>query len=168
MAISTIQRSSTVVIGSVFSNRASQPELENAIGLYMSTLPLVVKLDNDETVATLLQTIMNDIVTIGEYAWARSDQIGIGNRMSNLISIQPPLPDEHSNPPPIRVESLENSDFSLTLLMEVTGEFRIIYDGDKFNENTIRRLGGHFKHALGAVLQHTSPWKNQLTGFKTS
>ncbi|KAM0255919.1 hypothetical protein ACHAQJ_005320 [Trichoderma viride] len=154
MAMSAIERDCTVIIGSVFSNRGFQPEFENTIGLYISTLPLVVKLDDDESVASLLQKVMGDIITIGQYAWASSDQIGIGSRVRSLVSLQPPLPDQDSNPPPVRVESLENSDFPLSLLMESTGEFRIVYDSHAFNKTTIRRLAGHFKHALRGILHY--------------
>ncbi|RFU78082.1 amp-dependent synthetase ligase [Trichoderma arundinaceum] len=156
MAMSTIQRTSVVVIGSIFSNRASLPEFENVIGLYMSTLPLVIRLDNKEAVATLLQKIMRDIITVGEYAWARSDQINIGSLMNNLVSLQPPLPDARSYPPPTRTESLEYGEFPLSLLIETNGEFRIMYDNDMFHKNVIQRLGGHFKHALNGILHHPS------------
>jgi non-ribosomal peptide synthetase component F len=154
MAMSAIERDSTVIIGSVFSNRGLQPEFEDTIGLYISTLPLVIKLDDDESVVSLLQQVMSDIITIGQYAWASSDQIGIGSRVRSLVSIQPLLPNENSNPPAIRVESLESSDFPLSLLIESTGEFRIVYDGHVFNKTTIRRLGGHFKHALRGILHY--------------
>ncbi|TFB01503.1 Nonribosomal peptide synthetase 10 [Trichoderma ghanense] len=154
MAMGTFERKSTVAIGSVFSNRASQPEHQNTIGLYMSTLPLVVHLDAEEQVSNLLHKVMDDILTLGEYAWARSDQVGTGSSMSSLVALQPALPDEHSNPPAVRAESIENSAFPLSLLIESNGEFRILYNDDIFDEYTIRRLGGHFKQALRGVLQH--------------
>ncbi|EGR52474.1 non-ribosomal peptide synthetase, partial [Trichoderma reesei QM6a] len=154
MAIGTFERTTTVTIGSVFSNRASLPEHQNTIGLYMSTLPLVVHLKEDRQVMDLLHKVMNDILTLGEYAWARSDQVGMGSSMSSLVALQPALPDEHSNPPAVRAESIENSAFPLSLLIESNGEFRILYDDDSFDEYTIRRLGGHFKQALRGVLQH--------------
>ncbi|KAL6895115.1 hypothetical protein GGI43DRAFT_429213 [Trichoderma evansii] len=81
--------------------------------------------------------------------------IGIGGRIRSLVSLQPQLPGEKSNPPPVRVESLENSDFPLSLLIESTGEFRIVYDCYAFNETTVRRIGGHFKHALRGILHYT-------------
>lgn len=155
MAMRTLSRNSTIIIGSVFSNRASQPEFQNTIGLYMSTLPLVVNLDADEEVCNLLQRVMSDILTLGEYAWARSDQVGIGSHMSSLVALQPPLPDERSNPPSVRAESLENSEFPLSLLIESRGEFRILYNSDMFDETAIRRLGGHYKHALRGLLHYT-------------
>ncbi|PNP50305.1 hypothetical protein THARTR1_09013 [Trichoderma harzianum] len=155
MAMSTFENNSTVVIGSVFSNRACHPEFHNIIGLYMSTLPLVVSIDANETVNQLLQKTMGDILSLGEYAWARSDQVGIGSNMSSLVALQPPLPDENSHPPAIRAESLENSEFPLSLLIESNGEFRILHKSGVFGENAIRRLGGHFKQALRGVLNHT-------------
>lgn len=154
MAMSSIERSSTVTIGSVFSNRAFQPDFENTIGLYISTLPLVVRFKDNESVDSLIHQVMSDIISTGEYAWASPDQIGIGGRARSLVSLQPPLPGENSNPPPIRVESWENSDFPLSLLIESTGELRIVYDGHAFNEATVRRLGGHFKHALRGILHY--------------
>ncbi|KAH0490127.1 hypothetical protein TgHK011_001610 [Trichoderma gracile] len=154
MAMGTFERNSTVAIGSVFSNRASLPEHQNTIGLYMSTLPLIIHLEEEEPVMSLLHKVMNDILTLGEYAWARSDQVGMGSSMSSLVALQPALPDEHSNPPAVRAESIENSAFPLSLLIESTGEFRILYNDDRFDEYTIRRLGGHFKQALRDVLQY--------------
>ncbi|KAL7942003.1 non-ribosomal peptide synthetase [Trichoderma barbatum] len=155
MAMSAFEKNPTIIMGSVFSNRASQPEFQNTIGLYMSTLPLVVDLNANESVYQLLQKVMSDILTLGEYAWARSDQVGIGNHMSSLVALQPPLPDENSIPPAIRADSLENSEFPLSLLIESSGEFRILYNSDMFDEYAIQRLGGHFKQALRGVLNHT-------------
>ncbi|KAL7796289.1 non-ribosomal peptide synthetase [Trichoderma afarasin] len=154
MAMSTFENNSTIVMGSVFSNRASHPEFHNVIGLYMSTLPLVVRIDANETVHQLLHKTMGDILSLGEYAWARSDQVGIGSHMSSLVALQPPLPDESSHPPAIRAESLENSEFPLSLLIESNGEFRILHKSGVFDEGAIRRLGGHFKQALRGVLNH--------------
>ncbi|KAL7811113.1 acetyl-CoA synthetase-like protein [Trichoderma gracile] len=154
MAMGTFEKNSTVAIGSVFSNRASLPEHQNTIGLYMSTLPLVIHLEEEEPVMSLLRKAMSDILTLGEYAWARSDQVGMGSSMSSLVALQPALPDEHSNPPAVRAESIEHSAFPLSLLIESTGEFRILYNDDSFDEYTIRRLGGHFKQALRGILQH--------------
>lgn len=154
MSMSPIEKSSTVMIGSVFTNRAFQPELENAIGLYISTLPLVVKFRDNDSIASLIHQVMNDIISIGEYAWASPDQIGVGSRVRSLVSLQPLLPGDNSNPPPMRVESWEDSDFPLSLLIESTGEFRIVYDGHTFNETTVRRIGGHFKHALRGILHY--------------
>ncbi|OTA04143.1 NRPS protein [Trichoderma parareesei] len=153
MAMGTFERTPTVAVGSVFSNRASLPDHQNTIGLYMSTLPLVFRLEEDKQVMDLLHKVMNDILTLGEYAWARSDQVGMGSSMSSLVALQPALPDEDSSPPAVRAESIENSAFPLSLLIESNGEFRILYDHDSFDEYTIRRLGGHFKQALRGVLQ---------------
>ncbi|PKK53446.1 hypothetical protein CI102_1861 [Trichoderma harzianum] len=155
MAMSTFENNSTIVMGSVFSNRASHPEFHNVIGLYMSTLPLVVSIDANETVYQLLHRTMGDILSLGEYAWARSDQVGIGSHMNSLVALQPPLPDENSHPPAIRAESVENSEFPLSLLIESNGEFRILHNSGVFDEGAIRRLGGHFKQALRGVLNHT-------------
>ncbi|QYS99530.1 hypothetical protein H0G86_006656 [Trichoderma simmonsii] len=155
MAMSTFENNSTIVMGSVFSNRASHPEFHNVIGLYMSTLPLVVSIDANETVYQLLHKTMGDILSHGEYAWARSDQVGIGKNMSSLVALQPPLPDQNSYPPAIRAESLENSEFPLSLLIESNGEFRILHNSGVYDEGAIRRLGGHFKQALRGVLNHT-------------
>ncbi|KAL6862021.1 acetyl-CoA synthetase-like protein [Trichoderma novae-zelandiae] len=154
MTMSTFERNSTVAIGSVFSNRASQPAHQNTIGLYMSTLPLVVHLDAEEAVPHLLHKVMSDILTLGEYAWARSDQVGIGDSIRSLVALQPALPDEHSRPPAVRAESIENSAFPLSLLIESNGEFRILYNNDMFDEYSIRRLGGHFKQALRGLMQY--------------
>ncbi|KKP00669.1 AMP-binding enzyme [Trichoderma harzianum] len=155
MAMSTFEGDSTIVMGSVFSNRASHPEFHDVIGLYMSTLPLVVSIDANETVYHLLHKTMGDILSLGGYAWARSDQVGVGKNMSSLVALQPPLPDENSYPPAIRAESLENSEFPLSLLIESNGEFRILYNSGVLDEGAIRRLGGHFKQALRGVLNHT-------------
>ncbi|KAL7905944.1 non-ribosomal peptide synthetase [Trichoderma velutinum] len=155
MAMSTFEKKSTIVMGSVFSNRASHPAFHNIIGLYMSTLPLVVSIDANKTISQLLQNVMSDILSLGEYAWARSDQVGIGSHMSSLVALQPPLPDENSHPPAMRAESLENSDFPLSLLIESSGGFRILHNSHLFDENAIRRLGGHFKQALRGVLSHS-------------
>lgn len=157
MSISVLERNPQVVVGAVFSSReALQPEHQEAVGLYMSTLPLVFRFhDADETVVARLQRTMHDLATVGEYAWARSDQAGLGRRLRNLLSMQLPLPDEHSRPPVARVESLENLDFPLSMLVEGDGRLRMLYDETEFDSNTIRRVGEHFKHALCCLLRET-------------
>ncbi|KAK5988153.1 Nonribosomal peptide synthetase verP [Cladobotryum mycophilum] len=152
MAINALEGSKDVIVGAVFSNRATQPDYEDTIGPYMSTLPLVVKLGADQTVAACLQRIMDDLTTISEYAWARADQVGIGRRMGNLLAMQLPLPNERSRPPPMRVESLENSDFPLSFLVEANGSLRALYDTTMFDDRVVRRLGEHFKHSLQSLL----------------
>lgn len=161
MAISSLEGSKTVVVGGVFSNRASLPlsipDQENVIGPFMSTLPLVFHFgDADERVKSRLHRTMDDLATVGEYAWARSDQVGVGRRMGNFLAMQLPLPNEHSKPPALRVESLENSDFPLTMLVEENGDLRILFDTTQFDAKTIRRVGEHFKHALYSLLHRTT------------
>jgi gliotoxin/aspirochlorine biosynthesis peptide synthetase len=152
MAISALESSSTVVVGAVFSNRATLPGHENTIGPYMSTLPILFRFDVDETVAARLQRTMDDLTMVGEYSWARSDQVGLGRRMGNLLAMQLPLPDERSRPPPIWVESLENSDFPLSMLVETNGNLRVMYDNTQFDDQIIQRVGEHFKHAVHCLL----------------
>ncbi|KOS22912.1 Nonribosomal peptide synthetase 10 [Escovopsis weberi] len=156
MAIGALEGSSSVVIGAVFSNRACQPEFENAIGPCMSTLPLVVRLPSEETVASCLRRTMSDLIAISEFAWVRADQVGIGRRMGNLLAMQLPLPDGKSNPPPLRVESLENSDFPLSLLMETSGGLRILYDTTVLEDKVVRRIGDHFKQSVRSLLSRGS------------
>jgi gliotoxin/aspirochlorine biosynthesis peptide synthetase len=151
MALSAFQCNACVVVGAVFSDRATLPNHET-VGAYVSTLPLVFRFDANETVNKKLQHTMNDLATVGQYAWARSDQVGIGGRLSNLLAMQLPLPDEHSKPPPVRVESLENSDFPLCMLVEANGTLRILFDSTKFDYHVARRLGEHFKHSLYCLL----------------
>lgn len=155
MAISALESSKSVIVGAVFSDRATQPGCEDTIGPYMSTLPLVFRFDADESVAHRLQRTMDDLTTVGGYAWARSDQVGISHRMGNLLAMQLPLPDKCSTPPPIRVESLENSDFPLSMLVEANGNLRVLYDNTQFDDRIIRRVGEHFKHALHSLLCKT-------------
>jgi non-ribosomal peptide synthetase component F len=156
LAMSVLERSPRVVVGAVFSNRAALPsEHQDAVGLYMSTLPLAFRFGNDanETVAARLQQTMHDLAAVGEYAWARSDQVGLGPRLRNLLSMQLPLPGAHSRPPAVRAESLENSGFPLSMLVEADGSLRLLYDETQFDARTIRRLGDHFNHALWSLLR---------------
>ncbi|KAJ4342311.1 hypothetical protein N0V95_006986 [Ascochyta clinopodiicola] len=95
---------------------------------------------------------MDDLVKLREFSWARSDQIGIGNRLGNLLALQLPLPNESSSPPVLRVETLENLDFPLSMLVEASGDLRILYDDRRFDIADIQRIGDHFKYALYSVL----------------
>ncbi|TWU74046.1 nrps [Metarhizium rileyi] len=152
MAISVLEGSATVAVGSVFSSRGGQPGQENAVGAYISTIPLLFKLTEEETVTSLLQRTMDDITMLGKYAWARSDQIGIGSSIGNLLAVQPSLPDEHPRTRPLRVESVDNSDVPLALLIEPDGHFRILFDASKFTHGLIRRVGDNFKFSLYGVI----------------
>nr|A0A1U9YHZ2.1 RecName: Full=Nonribosomal peptide synthetase verP; Short=NRPS verP; AltName: Full=Verticillin biosynthesis cluster protein P [Clonostachys rogersoniana]AQZ42163.1 putative nonribosomal peptide synthase [Gliocladium sp.] len=156
MAVAAFDNSPDVLIGAVVSNRPALQHHEHAIGAYMSTLPLVFNFrDDEETVVDRIQKTMEDLATVGEYAWARSDQCGIGRRMRTLLSMQFPLPNESSKPPALWTESAENSDFPLCLLVESSGDFRMLYDATQFNWEAAQRLGQHFKHALYSLHHET-------------
>nr|QSQ85920.1 NRPS [Preussia typharum] len=151
MAISAYEGSDNVVVGAVFSNRTAQPGHEKTIGPYMATLPLVFNLEANESVVGRLQKTMDDLMRLREFAWTRSDQVGIGHRLGNILALQLPLPDETSSPPPLRVETLENSDFPLSMLVETTGQLRMLYNDRQFDSATVQRIGEHFKYALYSV-----------------
>ncbi|KAF2280367.1 non-ribosomal peptide synthetase [Westerdykella ornata] len=155
MAISAFERCDNIVIGAVFSNRTALPGHERTIGPYMATLPLLVSLKTDEAVKDLLQRIMKDIVMLREFSWVRSDQIGIGHRLGNILALQLPLPDEKSSPPPFQVETLENSDFPLTMLIEANGQLRMLYDNRQFDGAAVQRISEHFKHSLYSLTKET-------------
>ncbi|KAK4099515.1 acetyl-CoA synthetase-like protein [Parathielavia hyrcaniae] len=155
MAMSVAEKSLWIIVGAVFSNRAALPSAnEDAVGLYMSTLTLKFRFDDaNEVVTARLRQTMSYLATVGEYAWARSDQVGLGRRLRNLLSMQLPLPGGQSRPPAVRAESLENSDFRLSMLVEADGSLRLLYDATQFDRATIRRVGEHFKHALSGLLR---------------
>uniref|UniRef100_A0A8H7K4S4 Carrier domain-containing protein n=1 Tax=Bionectria ochroleuca TaxID=29856 RepID=A0A8H7K4S4_BIOOC len=156
MAIAAIEDCLTVIVGAVMSNRQALHRYDNAMGAYMSTLPLLFNfVDQEVTIAELIRNTMDHLATIGEYAWARSDQVGIGHRMRNLLSIQFPLPDESSKVPALWTESVERNDFPLCLLIESSGDFRMLYNTMQYNEEAIQRLGQHFKHALYSLHHET-------------
>ncbi|KAH7361348.1 non-ribosomal peptide synthetase [Pyrenochaeta sp. MPI-SDFR-AT-0127] len=155
MAISTFERCDNVVIGAVFSNRSAQAGHERTIGPYMATLPLVVNLKSDETINNCLQRTMNGLIDLREFAWARSDQIGIGHRLGSILALQLPMPNEKSSPPPLRVETLENSDFPLSMLVEADGNLRILYDNRQYRNTMIQRIGEHFKSALYSITKES-------------
>lgn len=152
MAISAIEGSHNVVVGSVFSNRPTQANFDKTIGLYMATLPLVFKFTAGEKVADRLRHTMSDLIKLREFAWARSDQVGIGHRLSNILALQLPLPNEMSSPPPVQVETLENSDFPLSMLIEADGQLRLLYDERRFDYACVQRIGDHFKYGLCSIL----------------
>ncbi|KAK7229880.1 hypothetical protein V2G26_002050 [Clonostachys chloroleuca] len=156
MAIAAIEDCPTVIVGAVVSNRHALHRHDNAMGAYMSTLPLLFNfVDQELTIAELIRNTMDHLATIGEYAWARSDQVGIGHRMRNLLSIQFPLPDESSKVPALWTESVERNEFPLCLLIESSGGFRMLFNTMQYNEEAIQRLGQHFKHALYSLHHET-------------
>jgi non-ribosomal peptide synthetase component F len=152
MAISAFEGSDDVVVGSVFSNRTAQMGNERTMGLYMATLPLVFHFWAKSTVESCLKQTMDDMAKMREFAWARSDQVGIGHRLQNILALQFPLPDEGASPPTLRAETFENSDFPLSILVEADGHLRMLYDNHQFDQARIQRIGEHFKYALCSIL----------------
>ncbi|KAK7178678.1 nonribosomal peptide synthase [Paraphaeosphaeria sporulosa] len=155
MAISAFEKSDNVVVGSVLSTRMGQAGYDKTIGLYMATLPLVFKFKAEETIKDRLRRTMDDLVRLREFAWVRSDQVGTGHRLGNILALQLPLPDEKSCPPPFRVETLENSDFPLSMLVEADGRLRMLYDDRQFDSACVQRIGEHFKYALCSIINET-------------
>lgn len=155
MAISVLEMSPSVVVGGVFSSRGAQLDLENTVGLYVSTLPLVFRFVEDETISDLLQRTMDDLTTVSKYGWARSDQICISPGIGNLVAIQPSLSGGNPRTQPIMAESRENVNFPLNLFVESDGKFRLLYDNSQYTDNKMRRVTENFKHSLHCVLNST-------------
>lgn len=146
IALSARTGSRDVVVGAVHSGRQSLLEHVDAIGQLMTTLPLVVHLNPENTISKQLAEIMLDISRCAEYSWSSSRHLNY--QVSNLLATQYDFPEYEEVIPARETCFFENSDFPLSLLVEEDAQFRLLFDSSCYSQQAMESLSADFRMAL--------------------
>jgi len=157
---------SDVVFGATVSGRP--PALlgvESMVGLFVNTLPVRVQLGEKTQLLTWLKQLQEQQVERDQYSYSPLVEIQgwsdvpRGQPLFESFVIFQNLPVAEalqSLPDGLQVGELEimgHADYPLTLIA-IPGEklaMKIIYAGDRFNQDTIARMAGHFQTLLEAI-----------------
>ncbi len=154
-----------IVFGTTVTTRPpGLPGVEDAVGLYMNTIPLRVPIDSKHSVGDWLRAIQTEHAEAREHGFAGLSEIqrlsGVprGEALfTTLVSFES-FPDhvvKANHPLPFEVtnESLiEHSNYPLALLVVPEEQLRllVVFDKSKFDGQSVERLLGHLLTILRA------------------
>ncbi|NET02965.1 MAG: amino acid adenylation domain-containing protein, partial [Sphaerospermopsis sp. SIO1G1] len=168
LLLSRYSQENDVVFGSTVSGRPpSLPGVESMVGLFINTLPVRVKINENLDVLSLLQELQQQQIESEQYSYCslvdiqgwsevpRSttlfDSIFVFENYpigSNLVEDDDSLTITNSR-------GIEHTNYPLTVIA-VPGEqllLNISYDTSKFASNTIERMTGHLLTLLSAIVE---------------
>ncbi|KMQ64607.1 hypothetical protein ACM46_10170 [Chryseobacterium angstadtii] len=156
--LSSYNRSEEVVFGSVVSGRPAELEgIENMVGLFINTIPVCVKVDENETPRSLLNKLhLDSIQSTGSHFSSLAEiqsLSSLGKELINHILVfENYVKNEEGNAEFLgTVDVFEQANYDFTVVA-VPGqdsldiEFR--YDAPVFYPSSITSLISHFKHIL--------------------
>ncbi|MCP4155666.1 MAG: amino acid adenylation domain-containing protein, partial [bacterium] len=161
--------SSDVVFGTTVSGRnADVKGIEDIVGLFINTVPLRVKTNNDDTIRTLMERITADLrsrqemesvplANIKQYQGLSADE----NLFDTIMVVENyPLDMRQMNTgenvplKPQTYSTFAMTDFDLTVIIEIRDEIKInfAYDATIFTQNTIEQLAHYFHRITGKLI----------------
>lgn len=164
--LSRYSGSADVVFGTTSSGRP--PELagvESMLGVFINTLPLRVQVQPDVPLGLWLQQIQRQQVEIRQYEYSPlaqvqqwSDVTGGQPLFESLVLFQnypvdETLGSELGDLTIGTLQTFEQTHYPLTLVVGLgeTLELRLLYDRQRFTDEAIARLAGHFQTVLDSL-----------------
>jgi tyrocidine synthetase III len=160
-----------IIVGTPIAGR-KHPDIENIIGVFINTLALSNEPNMETPFSRFLEQVKHTTITAfknQDYPYdqlvaelnrerdlSRSPLFDVMLVMQNIDMGSMDLPDLSIEP---GTHTLQKSKFDITLtIMERKAdfEFSIAYSTALFNEETIQRFIGYFKHIISAVLDNLS------------
>ncbi len=141
------------IIGITLSGRGLPiNDIEQSVGLYINTLPLVVRHDSNESILNILKNIQKDTEQLNQLTHTHLSGLhsNVSDRLFATMVVYEnyPIPTNKDNQEvntlvPIFLSSVEKTDYSLTVLAyEKDGALsvEVKYAGELFEEKQIERL----------------------------
>ncbi len=170
--LSKYNQTQDVVFGAVVSGRPAELEgVENMIGLFINTIPIRVKYDNDETPLELLKKIQKEAIESNSHHYVGLSEVQshsvLGRDLINHILVfenylikeiavneQQALPSEKREAELYR-ES--NFDFEIAVIPSVnTLLLELQYDGNVYKSKTIEKITNDYIHILTTFIEKPS------------
>jgi amino acid adenylation domain-containing protein/non-ribosomal peptide synthase protein (TIGR01720 family) len=170
LTLSRYSRSRDIVYGLTFSMRSADlPNLQNAIGLFINTLPMRVRIDEDQTVEGLLQLVQRHASELYQYQHsALSDvhgwsELPRGAPLFRTIFVFENYPSEAGGALsqlglPLSVEEvtiIERTNYPLSVLVGTGAalSLKLVYAAELFEAGSIRALADYFVTVLKQLIE---------------
>lgn len=152
-----------VVFGTTLSGRPAELRgVENMVGMFINTLPLRVKVSEDEQLIPWLQSLQTQQLEMRQYEYSslakvqRWSDVEPGQPLFESIVVFENYPTSGTGERSLQLDDIqyrEQSNYPLALLVLPGSEIRLlmIYDQSRFTEETIRRMLGHLKTLLVTI-----------------
>jgi amino acid adenylation domain-containing protein/non-ribosomal peptide synthase protein (TIGR01720 family) len=157
---------SDVLFGATVSGRPPALEdVEAMMGVFMNTLPVRVQVDPNELLVPWLQRLQERQFNVRQYEYAPLariqgwSEVARGRGLFDSILVSESYRDiavaqQAPGGLDLRLNrSLERTNYPLTVVLTPGAEFRLklIYECERFEVETIRRMLGHFQMLLGGI-----------------
>lgn len=177
LVLSNYTSSDCVAFGAVFSGRSLTTELpdtdiERVVGPFLNTVPFPVCFSQGEqSIASALSSIYSQLLDMIEYQWSSGEVMASMSSESINSALQTILVTEYDLPTPRGMWTVEKHqqmlEFDLSLLIESgTGSTgllaRMLYDGSRYFDVSIKRLLSHFNNALSALIDPKNLYLSEI------
>jgi amino acid adenylation domain-containing protein/non-ribosomal peptide synthase protein (TIGR01720 family) len=155
-----------VIYGLTLSGRPAEiPNIENAIGLFINTLPLRLQVPQGRSIVDWLGEVQQCLQELRRYEFSALTEVQRYSRVpggellfDTLVVFQnyPVMEMATSRPQEIQIEaesSLERTDYPLTIIIEPGQSFqiRVIYNRRQLAESLITQMATHLCNALTMI-----------------
>lgn len=192
LLLSAYSRERKIVFGSTVSGRSgSLRGIESMVGMFINTIPVVIKLDDDsQTLLSILQMIQEDSLDASQFdhsslasiqTWANLPK-GMSLFDSLLVYENYPALEDDSTEAGSRTlsvldqEAFEKTSMALTVVagIETTDKklqqqqltMQVMYDTGRFTEEAVSFFGGHFVHIITSLI--SGDVQRKLSEFEMS
>jgi amino acid adenylation domain-containing protein len=158
--------STDVLFGAVVTGRPHEvANVEAMVGLFINTVPVRVRLGEDETFAALVARLQADSLAGGERQYLPlSDILGSGRRIDHLFAFENFLQDEdfgeamQSGAYGLQIERVlrfEHTHYDFTVAVNPGRCLGVSFsfNGRMYEDHQVQRIAGHFQQVVRAVLQ---------------
>lgn len=154
-----------VVLGVTVSGRnIDLPRVEDMVGLFINTLPMIVKFEENENVLTFLKKLQEQTVKISDYAHTPLPQIqswsDVNQSLFDIIYIFQNYPydnatdDNHNAVSVETIRSMEKTEYPLTIVAALDNNLHlsIKYQTKHFDNMTIIKMAKHIQGTIAQIL----------------
>lgn len=157
-----------VVFGSVVSGRPSEiPEVENMVGLFINTVPIRIRYNDEDTFSDIINSVQREIIVSDKYNYIPLAEIQANcevkqGLIDHIIAFENYPLDEGINRLNNRdelgfsigeAENFEqtNYDFAITVMPKEEIVIKLKYNSLVYDEDYIRKVGNHIFNTLNQI-----------------
>ncbi|GMX65680.1 hypothetical protein Elgi_49510 [Paenibacillus elgii] len=155
------------VFGMVVSGRGSDlPKADRITGLLINTLPLVMHWNTEQSVADYVKELHHTIQKLNDYCCVSLNELKGWSSVQgqtlfhSIVAFENYLNDYRQPASGLNMSAMEErekTNYPLTITIASDREqivIKLIYDADRLEQETVRRLTEHLRHALHFAVEH--------------
>ncbi len=155
------------VFGMVVSGRGSDlAKADRISGLLINTLPLVMHWHTEQTVAGYVRELHRTIQKLNDHCCVSLNELKGWSSVQghtlfySIVAFENYLNDYRQPANGLRMSAMEErekTNYPLTITIANDGDrlvIKLIYDADRLEQETVRRLTGHLRQALHMAVEH--------------